>query len=141
MPGWQRARPSDARDAAMRALRCAATEHEVAMARNALRLVEEKRPVKTLTREPVVTPGSWKNPVGDRRVSGQLVEVECAGSTARLHLRTASETLILNVADPRKVVLRGSAQHSFACGPQQPGAVRVDFVESTNQVTALEFGP
>ncbi len=133
-------RAPEARNAALRALRCSTTDHETEMARNALKLVDEHEPAVTPKGEAVVTPSSWSNSPGDRRVSGELIEVECAGKSARLHIRTGSNTVVLDVSDPRKVVIRGgSAQLSLACGRQQPVAVLVEFTGATNQVTALQF--
>lgn len=130
----------EGRLAALRALRSASTEHETEMARNALKLFDEPDEGKPGRRAGAVTPGSWTAREGDRAVSGDLIEVDCEAQPVTLHVRTASGTLTLKVANPRAVTVRGqSGQRSLICGVQSPAPVRVQFDDATREVTALEF--
>ena len=94
-------------------LRCAHTDHETEMAQNALRLIEEPQTIARAKQPDVITPDSWTNRKGDQSVSGELILVDCGERSARLHVRTSSETLVLNVKDPSTVVMRGGARAAF----------------------------
>ncbi len=133
-------RLEEAKVAAAKALLCAATPHEAEMARNARKLIEERAAETKPRGAAVITPESWKNPQGDRTISGQLTEVDCAERAARLHVKTADGEMLLEVADPRRVVIRGGpVQRTLACGPQAAVSIQVEFIAATGQVTALEF--
>jgi tetratricopeptide (TPR) repeat protein len=105
-----------ARRAAHRSLDAASTEQQAERARAALRLVNEPAKPKALG-PPVVTPEAWFGPRGNRRAEGVLRHVDCLGESARLHLSTASGTLLLWVEHPRS--LRTVGAFEFQCGPQE----------------------
>jgi tetratricopeptide (TPR) repeat protein len=133
-------RAGEARDAALRALRAAGTDHEEQMARSALNLIEAREPASTKPRPAVNTPESWNPPVGDASISADLVRVDCEGGSARLHLRRDGDTTVLVVSDPRTVTIQGGpARRTIPCGVQSPTPVKVDFIAATKQVTAIEF--
>lgn len=130
----------DARIAALRALRAATTDHEEEMARSALNLIETKETPANKDRPAVITPDSWKPKSGDASISGELVNVECAGGAARLHLRTSGETLVLLIDQPRSVTIRGGPERrTLSCGAQSPAPVHVEFLKDTRRITAIEF--
>lgn len=130
----------EAKAAATRALANATTDHEREMARAALRLAAEPAKESPARRSGVITPDSWRNAKGDRSVSGRLAEVECSKGSARLHVRTGTGAVILEIADPTKVVLRGAAaQVALSCGTQPGTAVTVEYESTTMVVTAVEF--
>ncbi|MBL8234912.1 MAG: hypothetical protein JNL98_40805, partial [Bryobacterales bacterium] len=54
-------------------------------------------------------------------VEGSLLEVECLGRRARLHVSSGGRTLLYLVRDPDSVVIRsgGSATVEFTCGKQK----------------------
>lgn len=134
-------RGGEARSSALRALRSARTEHESGMARSAMQLADEPQKMNSPKQAGVITPDSWKNPKGDRTVSGQLTRVDCAGSSARLHLRTDGGILELEISDSKSVLIRGgSGNRTLSCGVQPaPERVLVEYVESTKRITSLEF--
>ncbi len=106
-------------------------------ARQALALVEQRSDA------PVIHPPSkgWENPKGDRKTEGQLVEVDCLGTRARLIVSTASGPIALNVSDPSKVVLTNAAGQSteLPCGKIPPRPVSIEYLEGTREVTAILF--
>ena len=130
----------DARAEALRALNCASTDHELDMARAALKLTEEPARSPATSRKGVVTPDGWNNPKGDRSVSGTLAQVDCEKDGARLHVLTDGGLLILRVVNPEKVTIRGGpARTTLACGPQKDVVVTVEYDSTVNRVTTIEF--
>ncbi len=133
-------RTAESRAAAMRALRFAHTDHEADMARAALNLRDETTATAGSKRPAAITPDTWNNPKGDASVTGNLMQVDCGETGARLHVRSSSGVVVLLVKDPRTVVMRGGpVRRSFVCGVQEPAPVTVEFVKATLQVTAIEF--
>jgi tetratricopeptide (TPR) repeat protein len=138
-----------ARDAAKRSEQLARGETEIQMAKAALEdLKRPPGPAPDRSRPKTVVPDSWKNQQGDRRVEGALVQIDCRGTSARLHLRTEESTHIFSITDPRKVVLRNApgSSREFRCGAFEGVRIAVEFVASpesqgevAGEVTALEF--
>jgi tetratricopeptide (TPR) repeat protein len=126
------------RAAALRAVNAASSQQELAMARAALQLTEDRRP--GASRPAVITPPSWNNPEGDRRVEGWLVALDCASRPVRLRVRFGSDVLDLRIADPRAIVLKGGpASMELPCGPSGGRRVAVEYRANTSEVTAIEF--
>jgi len=80
------------------------------------------------------------------RVEGILETLECAGSTANMHVRSGNETLVFVILDPSTVVVRGGKTLEFRCGPQGERPIAVEFEKSEEAdpgvagvVRALEF--
>jgi Flp pilus assembly protein TadD len=134
-------RAGDARQAAFRALHSATTDHEAKMARSTLDLIESSRTrADESRRAQVIIPESWNPPKGDTTLSGELVQVECAGTSARLHVKSGGKVVVLQVTNPRSVAIRGGpGERSLACGAQDNVLVTVEFQAATSSVTALEF--
>ncbi len=127
------------RAAAQRAVNAAGSRQEQAMARAAVQLTEERGPVASRSAA-VITPPSWNNPEGDRRVEGWLVALDCASRPVRLRVRFGSDVLDLRIADPQAVVLKGGrASTELACGPSGDRRVAVEYRANTFEVTAIEF--
>jgi tetratricopeptide (TPR) repeat protein len=140
----QRGDRDEAMRAAWRAREAAHTSHEREMAEAAVKLVETPVERSPGSRGPsVVIPRSWENPRGDARVEGTLEHIECPGQVARLRVRAGSGAHILTVANPNRVALSGAGATSFtfACGPQKPLAVTVEYFSATGEVTAIELKP
>jgi Flp pilus assembly protein TadD len=134
-------RTGDARQAALRALRAATTDHEVNMARGTLDRID-RAPARTeeSRRAQVITPESWNAPKGDATLSGELVRVDCAGTSARLHVRSGGKVAVLQIANPRSVVIRGGpGERTLTCGAQNNLPVTVEFRAESKSVTSLEF--
>ncbi|HLJ15379.1 MAG TPA: hypothetical protein VKV15_12840 [Bryobacteraceae bacterium] len=132
-----------AREGALRALNAAANEQERQMAEAALLLTEPHIVQPRATRPAVSTPKSWQNRVGDARVEGILVAVDCIDTTARLHVHTVTREVALLVKDPKRVVLKNASSPSMqiTCGPQAGRHVAIDYIAATGEVTAIEFQP
>ncbi len=97
-------------------------------------------------REATVTPESWKNRQGNRKLEGALVQVDCLGESARLHVRVGDKIEVLSVSDPSKVVLRNAAEPNaeLRCGAAGELPVAVEYVAqhvagTSGEVTSLEF--
>lgn len=129
-----------ARKAAQRLMNAATTPPEQEMARSAMALTEAAA-APAVHKPSVSTPASWINPTGDAHVEGLLRQVDCGGKSARLHVFAQNSELVLTVADPSKVVLRGArgVKTQFSCGPQPPTAIAVDYIAASREVTAIEF--
>jgi hypothetical protein len=74
--------------------------------------------------------------------------MDCEGSSAKLHLRTAGGITILSISDPRRVVLRNTpgASREFPCGAfAEPVQIAVEFIsapdgkDAAGEVTVLEY--
>jgi Flp pilus assembly protein TadD len=92
-------------------------------------------------RAQVTTPSGWQDVQGDARVEGELSNVECLGSSARLRISTADgSTTTLEVLNPRQVKLvdAPAASYEFSCGPQSL-PVKVEYQSANGQVTRIEF--
>lgn len=90
----------------------------------------EQRKLKAVFQEPPKPPS----------FSGTLVELECAGATALLHVVSGEERRAFPILDPKAIVVYGDGALEFACGPQNPSlAIRVEFVEGSDEVTGIEF--
>jgi tetratricopeptide (TPR) repeat protein len=140
--------PEEARRAAYRAARAAVTEQEAEMARAAIRLTDQQEVARKSDRPPVGTPDGWKEKRGDSRIEGTLRQIDCLGSSARFHVRTADRSLALYVANPGEVLLRNisSVTFEFRCGPQKPASVSVEYnarpdatLGTDGDVVAIEF--
>ncbi len=134
-------RSAEARLSAMRALRAAATSHEIEMARNTQQLIDDAdRRQPPRAHAAVIVPDSWKEPKGDGTIAGELVEVECGAMPVRIHIRDGTRTVVLQIIDPRAVLIRGGpVQESLPCGRLTGIQVTADFISTTNAVTALRF--
>ncbi len=138
----------EARRAAYRAAHAAVTEQEVEMARAAIRLTDQQEVARKSDRPSVGTPDGWKEKRGDSRIEGTLRQIDCLGSSARFHVRTADRSLALYVANPGEVLLRNvsSVTFEFRCGPQKPTSVSVEYsarpdatLGTDGDVVAIEF--
>ncbi|MCW5980908.1 MAG: hypothetical protein KIT09_22700 [Bryobacteraceae bacterium] len=137
-----------ARRAARRALEAAVTEQEAEMARAAIRLAEAPPPVRAPARAAVVTPPSWSNPKGDRRIEGTLEQIDCLGKAARFHVRAGGELVELYVANPGEVLLENASSltFEFSCGRQKNLPIVVEYIarpdagkQTAGEVTAIHF--
>ena len=93
-------------------------------------------------------PAGWRNRPGNRRIQGKLVELECLGSAAVFHVKTATEKLALYVDNPRKVVLTNAPGNTveLTCGTFAPRDVAIEYLvkpdaekKTAGEITALEF--
>jgi Flp pilus assembly protein TadD len=127
------------RAAALRAVNAASSPQELTMARAALNLTAAaSHPAES--RPSVVTPPSWNNRQGDRRVEGSLVALDCTSTPVRLRIRSGEHLLDLRIMDPRSVVLKGGpASMQLECGPNHNRPVAVEYMANSSEVTAIEF--
>ncbi|HTA46303.1 MAG TPA: tetratricopeptide repeat protein [Bryobacteraceae bacterium] len=72
----------------------------------------------------IVTPGERVE-----RVQGTMKALDCSGDHPRLEVLVEGKPLILDVAEPEKVVLKhdGAATFDFTCGPQKPVAATIEY--------------
>ena len=131
-----------ARSSARRALDAAATDAEREAAQAAIALAGSPASVAMPnTRPAVTTPERWQNRKGDARLEGQLVEVECLGTSARFHLVASGSKIVLDVLRPGEIPIGNSTgeRQELSCGRQQPVPVVVDFIAATREVVAVAF--
>lgn len=134
---------------ALRAREAARNRQEVEMADAALNLIRTKESWVELPNRPKVeTPGAWRNPQGDRFVTGSIVKIDCLPPAARLHIQTAGEPIALWIADPNQVVLKNLSERTFelSCGEITPRPVVIEYKHkpeagrgTTGEVTSIEF--
>jgi hypothetical protein len=110
------------------------------MARAALNLTATARSA-TEVRPSVITPPSWNNRQGDRRLDGSLVGVDCDSTPVRLRVRAGERIVDFRVADPRSIVLKGRASTTvqLECGPNDGRPISVEYMGDSSEVTAIEF--
>lgn len=91
---------------------------------------------------------AWRKEAGVDwlRVEGVLETLECAGSTANMHVRSGSDKLVFAILDPTAVVVRDGKTLEFRCGAQGDRPIAVEFEKSDETgpgvagvVRALEF--
>lgn len=82
------------------------------------------------------------------RVEGIAQRLACSGETLLFHVLVGKATMIFEIPDPERVVIKhsGEMKHDFACGPQKPYRVAVDYAVlpdpksgSAGIVRSLEF--
>jgi tetratricopeptide (TPR) repeat protein len=63
------------------------------------------------------------------RVEGIAQRLDCNGKTARFHVLVGRTPMIFEIPDPDRVLIKhsGESKHDFACGPQKPYKVVVDY--------------
>ena len=141
-----------ARRSALRAAASAANAAELEMAQGALKLVNAAAPApaaRAEARPTVVIPDSWKPRQGSQSVEGVLEQIDCYGASARFQVRPASSPSVrLWVDKPGEVLLKdaSSLTFTFACGPQQPRRVLVEYEalpglpqSAVGRITAIRF--
>ncbi|MBI3680766.1 MAG: hypothetical protein HY235_10245, partial [Acidobacteria bacterium] len=63
----------------------------------------------------------WDDKQPSQRISGRLVQVDCLGTMARIHIQSAEgKPAALLIRDSAQIVILGGGQASFGCGPQKP---------------------
>jgi len=138
-----------ARRAARRALEAARTRQEREMAEAALALTgREPAWVELPGRPQVTTPETWFRKKGDHRAEGILERIDCVGTSARFHVRTAEGPLALWVDNPGAVLLQNASSltFKFSCGEQAPRTVAIEYIarpdaekQTAGIVTAIKF--
>jgi tetratricopeptide (TPR) repeat protein len=147
-------RRTEARDAALEALRYAATDRERQRARTLIYFAETETSVEIAAtpdgrrefrtvRVPVNAPP--RNPfieAGDDALSvaATLERIECADDTIRLIVTSGNGTLALAVPDPSRVQIRNAVgvKFEFTCGPQKSRPVLVEY-NARNILRGLEW--
>ncbi|MDP8981651.1 MAG: tetratricopeptide repeat protein [Acidobacteriota bacterium] len=96
-----------------------------------------------------VVPQSWRNPEGNNRAEGKLVQLDCLpGSEARFHIATSGKRVVLYVRDPTKVVITGAPgiRTELSCGAMAARDVSVDYIahpdaklKADGEITAIRF--
>jgi Flp pilus assembly protein TadD len=68
------------------------------------------------------------------RVEGTAKNLDCSGEPARLSVLVGQNTMTFALADPDKIILKhdGNATFDFACGPQKPMPVTIEYVPVDN---------
>ena len=81
-------------------------------------------------------------------LSGRLINFECLGQGARLHIEAEGSTRLFAVVDPNSIVIVSSqgGEVEFACGPQNGRAIRIEYgteapegFDAEGAVTLIEF--
>jgi tetratricopeptide (TPR) repeat protein len=137
--------------AAAHARSLASNQEEIDMTEATIRLVnspaQQQGATAPLHRDGAV-PSTWQNRTGDHSVTGTLVQLDCLGSVARLHVSSRDGVVKLLVTDPSKVVLINApaASVSLECGKLTPRAATVEYLEkpdpqhqTSGEVTAIGF--
>jgi tetratricopeptide (TPR) repeat protein len=135
--------------AAKNARRAATTEEELSRIEATLRLIDQEPEtiVRSLPASPYGDPTSPAKSGPKRgedeistaqtgeRVEGLLVQVDCLGSMARLHVIGGSSKTFLLVRDASSVILKGlsSATTELACGPVKSRSVEIQYRPNPNQ--------
>ena len=145
---------TEARDAALEALRYATTDQQRSRARTLVYFAETETSVEIAAtpdgrrefrtvRVPVNAPP--RNPfieVGDNALSvaATLDRVECGGDAISLIVTSGNGALSLAVPDPTRVQIRnaGDVKFEFTCGPQQSRPVLVEY-NAQNILRGLEL--
>jgi tetratricopeptide (TPR) repeat protein len=137
---YKRGEFQNSRAAAYRAINAAANPQELEMARAALNLTQPSEAARD-SRPSVITPPSWQNVRGDRRIEGALAELDCGANPARLRIRSGARDVDFEIRDPKAVVLSGAgaARIELQCGPQSGQPVLVEYLSATGEVTAIQF--
>jgi tetratricopeptide (TPR) repeat protein len=62
-------------------------------------------------------------------VEGEAQSLDCAGESARFHVRVGQTAMVFEIPDPTNVLIKhsGEVQHDFACGVQKPFHVAIDY--------------
>ncbi len=144
--------PELARRAALRAAASASTAAQLEMAQKALALVNVKpgQAAAAVPKPAVFVPDSWKPRQGSESVEGILEQIDCHGSSARFQIRPSPSAapVRLWVDNPGDVLLKdaSSLTFTFACGPQKPRKVIVEYdaqpdlpQAATGKITAIHF--
>jgi tetratricopeptide (TPR) repeat protein len=144
----------EAKDAAMKALRFAASDEERRQARNYAYLADTEISVEIATtpegrrefrtvRVPVAAPP--RNPFieageDSRSAEGMLRRVDCSDEGIRLVVAINGQDVTLAIADPSRVQIRngGGEKFEFVCGPQKGRAVLVEYT-ANNLLRGLEL--
>ncbi len=121
-------RTEEARRAAWRALKAAATSAEEEMARAALHKIGEPQATREPDRSPMVPP-SWQ-PAKGQAVAGELIQVDCLGHVARVFVRLERRTIALLIGRPSQVRIRNTptGRLDLRCGPQASARAVVEYV-------------
>lgn len=90
----------------------------------------------------VHVPESWKGLRGNAFASGAFLYFDCETSPPQFRLTTPEGELRLKVARPGEIKIEGGnrLRHTFTCG-EQSGAVHVQYLKETGELTAVEFLP
>ena len=142
--------PELARHAALRAAASAVSPAELEMAQAAVKLAGTSPSPVPPAKPAVTVPDSWKPRQGSETVEGTLEQIDCYGSAARFQIRPSGPAapVRLWVDKPGEVLLKdaSSLTFTFACGPQQPRKVIVEFdpqpglpQSATGRITAIRF--
>jgi Flp pilus assembly protein TadD len=137
----------DAENAAVKALRIAETEQEEKMARDLLQGLVTELSAPSTTRKPqsgdLPLPEGWKNRKGDSTATGTLVEFVC-GSPAKVRISTGDRGILeFVILHPESLVLGNvsNTQMEFSCGPQDPKAIKIEYLSATRDITRIDFTP
>lgn len=133
-------RLEDARHAARMALNAAQTLYEVKMAQAAISLADAAGEGQK------ASPGAA--PAAERRVLGRLEQIDCLGTSARLHVLTAAGRLAFLVRKPGEILMGNASSLTFRfhCGPQQNVAIALEYTSlpdaatrTAGEVTTITF--
>jgi hypothetical protein len=89
----------------------------------------------------------WDGPKPDKKIAGELKQVDCLGNQARLVIQAnGGATVKLLVPDASKVILTGGGEQKLGCGPQKPRRVTIEYwaksntrLGTTGEVATIEF--
>jgi len=82
------------------------------------------------------------------RVEGIALKLDCSGDSVLFRVQVGQSTMVFEIPDPDRVLIKhsGEIKHDFACGPQKPYKVIVDYAVlpdpttgSAGIVRGLEF--
>jgi len=89
----------------------------------------------------------WDGPKPSGKLLGNLKQVDCLGSQARLLVEGDDRKVIrLLVPDPRQIVITGGGEHALGCGVHKPQRVAIEYFPKSNsrlatvgEVATIEF--
>ncbi len=63
------------------------------------------------------------------RVEGIAQSLDCSGDIVRFSVLVNKTAMVFEIPDPERIVIKhtGELKHDFACGPQKPFQVAVDY--------------
>ncbi len=79
-------------------------------------------------------------------MEGKFTGLDCLGERGRMWLETATGDAAFLISDPSNIVMRNSGSLDLECGPQDPRAVKVEYVakedaklQTVGEVVSIEF--
>ena len=111
------------------------------------RLIRRRRPMDGLALRGGDDPVElWLEGAKKHYVEGKFTSLDCLGDRGRMWLDTATGDMALLISDPSKIIMRNSGSVDLGCGPQNPKAVKVEYLakedaklQTAGEVVSIEY--